>query len=265
MAVCITLLVSPFLHLYSNTHHNTAHLSVDFPHWGCLHGIWHTLQNFNPYTHSAEHGQNLAAQVVEFLGGHTSTREKDGDPEKGHNEPSMSHSHSPLLCNPSPPPNPSLPSLMSPSIAPTAMPHVFTDDPRLPKPGYMGSLGWGESQSVSQGQTSSQGQLYGLALHSKGSSLFTIAEYLVTLTDGSDTLVENITSLASNRLEHVIAEQSAKCMKYETLHATVKVNADLELEKKKLKQEECILEMKHTHEWEKEMHQLRMLQLQLSI
>jgi hypothetical protein len=60
--------------------------------------------------------------------------------------------------------------------------------------------------------------------------------------------VENITSLALKRMENIIAEQAAKCMKYETMHATAKVNANLELEKEKLKQEECILEMQHKYE-----------------
>jgi len=81
-----------------------------------------------------------------------------------------------------------------------------------------------------------------------------MASFSATPTDGNNTLMKNITSLALKRIECIIAEQAAKCMKYETMHAIVKVNADLELEKKKLKEEECILEMQHKHEWKKEAH-----------
>jgi len=172
-------------------------LLVDFPYWEHLHGIWHTLPNFNPYMHSAKPRQNLAAQVLEFLGGHTSAREKGCGPEGGSDDVSMSHSltplshnllplHNPLLphdpslpCSPSlphdssPPHNPLLlhnPSPSSPNppnlllasplrfTSPTAMSYLLVDDPRLPKVGaYVGSSKWFETQSVSQGHTSSQG------------------------------------------------------------------------------------------------------------
>ena len=66
-------------------------------------------------------------------------------------------------------------------------------------------------------------------------------------------------------MECAITEQTAKRMKYEMLHATEKVNADLELEKEKLRHEERILEMKHKRERENEAHQLRMLQMQMSL
>jgi hypothetical protein len=36
---------------------------VDFPYWKRLHGFWHTLPNFNPYTALSEPGQDLAGEA----------------------------------------------------------------------------------------------------------------------------------------------------------------------------------------------------------
>jgi hypothetical protein len=66
---------------------------------------------------------------------------------------------------------------------------------------------------------------------------------LSTPTDGGETLAADCTALAAKRYERLIAEQEAKRTKYETTYATAKVNADLELEKEKLKQADRVLEV----------------------
>ena len=39
----------------------------NFKWWPRLHGFWHTLPNFNPYTVSSEPGQDLAAEAQSVL------------------------------------------------------------------------------------------------------------------------------------------------------------------------------------------------------
>jgi hypothetical protein len=47
----------------------------NFRWWPRLHGFWHTLPNFNPYTVSSDPGQDLADEALSVLmGGHASGR-----------------------------------------------------------------------------------------------------------------------------------------------------------------------------------------------
>ena len=51
----------------------------NFKWWPRLHGYWHTLPNFNPYTVSSNPGQNLVDEaLLVLMGGHGC-----GDPEPG--------------------------------------------------------------------------------------------------------------------------------------------------------------------------------------
>ena len=61
--------------------HLTARLSVDFPYWKRLHGFWRTILTFNPYLHSAEHGQDLAVQAQEFVTGGRKAKGKEKEKE----------------------------------------------------------------------------------------------------------------------------------------------------------------------------------------
>ena len=95
---------------------------------------------------------------------------------------------------------------------------------------------------------------------------------------GDDGLIGSITLLAEKRIEQHIAEQTTKHAKYKNLHAMAKLNAELELEKEKIKQHECLklevvklkqqehlLEMQHQRKHEKEAHELWMMEMQFSL
>ena len=53
-----------------------------FPWWERLHGFWRTLPNFNPYTVTSGHGQDIAADAQDMFftsKGDTTTQDSDDD------------------------------------------------------------------------------------------------------------------------------------------------------------------------------------------
>jgi len=76
-----------------------------------------------------------------------------------------------------------------------------------------------------------------------------------------DMLVVNYMQLECKRWEAKSAEHLTQRAKFED--DTARVNADLEL--KRLKNQEHLLQMQHQREREKEEHQLRTLELQLAL
>ena len=81
----------------------------------------------------------------------------------------------------------------------------------------------------------------------------------------SPNIDDNIQSILSKKLERQIAEQSAKQAKYHSKEVEAKLTGELELEKLKLKQQERLLEMQYQREREKEAHELRMLEMRLTM
>jgi len=69
---------------------NPEQLLEDFPYWKRLHGFWHTLQNFNPYTASSEPEQNLAAEAFTFIQNRGASGDKDSDLSDDHEDTSLS-------------------------------------------------------------------------------------------------------------------------------------------------------------------------------
>jgi len=84
---------------------------------------------------------------------------------------------------------------------------------------------------------------------------------------GSPIIDDEVTaqSILSKKLKRQIAEQLAKQAKYHSKEIETKMTGELELEKLKLKQQERLLEMQYQREWEKEAHELQMLQMQLTM
>ncbi|KAF8464983.1 hypothetical protein DFH94DRAFT_614722, partial [Russula ochroleuca] len=59
--ICVDFQVNPTNYTKSVDNYiisSLEKLSVDFPYWKRLHGFWHTLPNFNPYTALSEPGQD---------------------------------------------------------------------------------------------------------------------------------------------------------------------------------------------------------------
>jgi hypothetical protein len=51
-----------------------------------LHGFWQMLPNFNPYTQSSEHGQDLVAQAQDHFDGNAKGKEMTGCVARGGGE-----------------------------------------------------------------------------------------------------------------------------------------------------------------------------------
>ena len=80
--ICTTSSVSIVLNTAFTFSFCVVQLLVDFSYGECLHGFWCTLLKFNPYMQSTEHGQNLEAQVQEFIPHGKVTRRKESTTTK---------------------------------------------------------------------------------------------------------------------------------------------------------------------------------------
>ena len=172
-------------------HNPAARLSVDFPYWKRLHGFWRTIPTFNPYTQSAEYGQDLAAMAREFVTEGKKEkgkqRKKELDDSEGDNMEVQSRDDMQ--------PHDDVPA--SPLASPVVTPRLFGSmDAVSVASRSIGLQSRSVSRSVSRGRTSSQGKSRGFnpyGTFNTGSSGSTEADD----DDGMSTLVE----LTSKKLD----------------------------------------------------------------
>lgn len=249
-----------------------------FPYWERLHGLWQTMPNFNPVTITSSHGQNLSNRAESLRQGKGKGREvsplsHESEPEDpmdvdNHGLPTLD------LDNPSQPPPPPTPPL--PEFSRLLSFH--NDSPPT------NSLVL-RSRSISRGRAASRSSHRFSPFTNRSDRLtpfrsatpstpLTSMTPPTPLTPSFDDEVDSSNFMAK-RMDRMIAAESTKLRRYEAKQMASEVDVERErsrqklieanIEKERLKQRERITAMHHTREREKELHQLKLLEMQLRL
>ena len=195
------------------------------------------VPTFNPYVHSAEHGQDLTVQAQEFITGGRKAKgkEKEKECEESNEDDSIEvqsgdDTHLADDVPVSPPPSPVVPL------------HLFVNAAVVSVASRsVGAQSRSVSQLVSRGRTSLRGRLRGLKTY--GTFTGSSSSPVIDDDDGMATL----SAIAGKNIDRKIAEQLAKRARYENLSAMI----NAEVERERLKQK-----LQYEREREKEAHEL---------